>query len=51
MVERISIGGKNGDQELIQKIVKFQKDNHYSTPTEALRELVKDALKFKELLK
>ena len=51
MAERISIGGKDGDAELVARIVQYQKENNFRYASDAVRSLCEIALGFKNLIK
>ncbi len=48
--ERITIGSKDSDKELIELIVQYQLENNIRYAADAVRDLCKCALDFKKLI-
>lgn len=50
-IQSISIGGKESDAELIEKILLYMREKNIRYATDAVRKLCEDALAFKEAVK
>ncbi|MBQ3724665.1 MAG: hypothetical protein IJS55_07320 [Oscillospiraceae bacterium] len=51
MPEKITIGNKDGDAQLVAQIVQYQRDHRLTSAAEAVRALCHDALVFQGLIK
>ena len=47
--QRVSIGTKNSDAELIDRILAYKKENKYANAADAVRALCEFALDYKKL--